>query len=734
MLGSGSAAIADIRGGVSAGEITVTTLGGMITDSSVSEAANLTAFAAALRSGTGMGDTAGVEDLDTSLSRMALVTHSGDIAIDNVGNLEVGTVDGLSGLVVSDTENNNSGADHLLVTTTGSLTIQQAVVDHDGGSITLTAEGTGTGADLTVAANITATGGSGSVRLFAGDDLLLTSGTLSTAGAGAFGLSAGETHDGVSGAAGNASGDLVMGNGTLIQATTGNVGLEATGSIALSRVTTSGALFVSADDHDFGLANNVGAITDNTAAEGPGGENLVGDDMDLRAATGIGHQLGTLGDIGDIDLAAVTLNAVNITSGRMQLVETNAVAVRLLSNTGRSIVLDAGGAITDGNGNTALDNVVSQALVLRAVGGIGSLNALEIGVSDLAFANTGSGDVQLNDTGGVTMTSLGGLNASSNTAGFLSLSSTGPVTFAAHTTSSGSLTVTTSDGTVSNTENISVNAGVTVKSTGGNLLFQAGDRISLAASSTVEATLGSVMLSSGFGDSDSDGSQVLNGLVTAADRITIQLSAEAGSATEGSSGSLVAPNLLLLSTGTGSFSLGSSSTNNVATLAAATDGLIIFRDANSISVGTVGGTSGITTTDDDVTLTLLAGSLSIGDAVGALGADDIALGSGHLTLNAPGAVTQTAGSDVTAQGLKLLGTGTFALENASNNVSTLAGNVGGTVAYRDADSLTIGTVLGTNGIMTTNDNVTVCLVTGNLLLSQDISTGTAGMTMGIVRL
>src|SRR5438132_6842203 len=102
-------------------------------------------------------------------------------------------------------------------------------------------------------------------------------------------------------------------------------------------------------------------------------------------------------------------------------------------------------------------------------------------------------------------------------------------------------------------------------------------------------------------------------------------------------------------------------------------------------------TSGITTSGGDVKLTVLAGGLTIGDAIGPLGADDIALGTGNLTLNVVGAVTQTANNVITAAGLQLLGSGTVTLNESGNNVATLAANYNGAIAYTDANSLTVGT-------------------------------------------
>src|SRR5947199_126207 len=91
--------------------------------------------------------------------------------------------------------------------------------------------------------------------------------------------------------------------------------------------------------------------------------------------------------------------------------------------------------------------------------------------------------------------------------------------------------------------------------------------------------------------------------------------------------------------GSGSVHLDDSG-NNVATLAASYSGPISYTDANTLTVGTVSDTAmtpsttthGITSTNSDVKLTVLAGGLTIG-AVADGGADDITLGSGNVTLN-----------------------------------------------------------------------------------------------------
>src|SRR5438874_13300682 len=123
-------------------------------------------------------------------------------------------------------------------------------------------------------------------------------------------------------------------------------------------------------------------------------------------------------------------------------------------------------------------------------------------------------------------------------------------------------------------------------------------------------------------------------------------------------------------------------------------------------------THGISSNNSDVKLTVLAGGLSVGAAADA-GADDITLGSGNLTLNVTGNVSQVAGNVILASGLQLLGTGSVHLDDSGNNVSTLAASTSGPISYTDASALTVGTVTDTamtpnsttHGISSNNSDV-----------------------------
>ncbi len=126
--------------------------------------------------------------------------------------------------------------------------------------------------------------------------------------------------------------------------------------------------------------------------------------------------------------------------------------------------------------------------------------------------------------------------------------------------------------------------------------------------------------------------------------------------------------LLLLGTG-GTFTL-TGATNSITTVAANTGSgsgsISLTNGATALSIGTVGGSNGITT--------------------------------GTLTLTDTGTVTQ--GQPIAATSVALLGSGaTYTLTNGSNSIGTLAASVGsGTVSVTDSAALSLGTVGSTNGV------------------------------------
>jgi filamentous hemagglutinin family protein len=193
---------------------------------------------------------------------------------------------------------------------------------------------------------------------------------------------------------------------------------------------------------------------------------------------------------------------------------------------------------------------------------------------------------------------------------------------------------------------------------------------------------------------------------------TVTLRTAAGGVIENAN-SLVAADRLLLA-GTGAFALDQPG-NDLATLAAALTGPLIYRDANRLAVGTAGGVQGLASGGGDVTL-----------ATG----DRLTLGDGSATaqpLNAPGAtvtlrtaaggVTENANSSVVADRLLLAGTGAFTLDQPGNDLATLAAAVTGPLTYRDANTLAVGSAGGIHGLASGGGAVT--LATGDRLTLGD---------------
>ena len=90
-----------------------------------------------------------------------------------------------------------------------------------------------------------------------------------------------------------------------------------------------------------------------------------------------------------------------------------------------------------------------------------------------------------------------------------------PLTFAVDTTSPGTISATASETVppTPNVDNVTVNVGVTVKSTGGDVVFRAGDNVVLQSGSLVKSDTGNVTLTAGFGDNDGEAAIALNGSV-----------------------------------------------------------------------------------------------------------------------------------------------------------------------------------------------------------------------------
>src|SRR3989440_661761 len=141
--------------------------------------------------------------------------------------------------------------------------------------------------------------------------------------------------------------------------------------------------------------------------------------------------------------------------------------------------------------------------------------------------------------------------------------------------------------------------------------------------------------------------------------------------------------------------------------------------------------SGISTTNNDVKLTVQAGGLSIGQAV--------STGACDLTLNVTGAVTQTATGIITGAGLQLLEIGRASCRERVKISVAAVSLKKGTISYLDVNGLAVGTVTDTamtpnsttSGITSGGNDVKLTVQAGGLSIGQAVSTGAGDLTLNV---
>ena len=200
---------------------------------------------------------------------------------------------------------------------------------------------------------------------------------------------------------------------------------------------------------------------------------------------------------------------------------------------------------------------------------------------------------------------------------------------------------------------------------------------------------------------------------------------------------------LQLNLASGSATL-SRTTNDIGTLSATLGGSgsnLNVADRNGLTVGTrsstlLGSTSGVITNNGNVTLAASAdgasttGNLQLDQFVNAgTAVVDLASSKGAITENAavPAAIVTASALRVTAVNTSLL--------NNTNQVGTLAGTISGDAQgldFTNGQALTVGTVLGTNGLAIgsassrgnlTLDTAGAATGTGTVTQTQAITTG-----------
>ena len=371
-LTTGSVGAGDLVVGIVAANgvgntVTLTAAQGSILDSSFGDMNDVVATNLALVASNGIG--VALNPLDVTVTNLEAQSGPGGIFVqDLAGGLAIGGVTpglslpALTGLLAT-------GGD-LVVTAFSPLTINEAVIDTAGGDIVLTAGASAAQDDLTINAEIAASGGNGAVVLTAGDSVIQNA-NVSAVGFGEVRITA-------------TAGSIAMANGTSTTVQNATVTYVAAGDLGLAAITT-------------GATGNVvlnalaGAIVDANA----GALNVNTNFLTAYAATGV----GTLAD--PLETTIAMLAAFTTGKGPLAFSETDGVLLSDVIAANGPIWVSAGGTIVAHKVISTTDDEDND-ITLTATGG-GSV------VVDELNAGTAKGDVALSaDTGGGTITTSAG--------------------------------------------------------------------------------------------------------------------------------------------------------------------------------------------------------------------------------------------------------------------------------------------------------------------------------------
>ncbi len=269
---------------------------------------------------------------------------AGDVTIVSAGSisaaLEADTLDltangaisitETNGVVLSSLVQNNPAAAFSLVSG-GDITVETPIALTGAASVTLTANGAGS--DLVINSEISTA--SGAIALTAGGRLAFGETARLTSASGNITLIAG--------------GALDLAGYTVVNAGSGRLALTAGGDITLGKLATTRV-------GDLTITSTAGAILDG----GEGNRDIVAPNANLvlRAATG----LGTADDA--IEIQVASLDAINTTSGAVDLEEADALVITRLQQgsigAGAVTVTTLDGGLTlNGSGLTAVNGDVS---------------------------------------------------------------------------------------------------------------------------------------------------------------------------------------------------------------------------------------------------------------------------------------------------------------------------------------------------------------------------------------
>jgi filamentous hemagglutinin family protein len=602
-------------------------------------------------------------------------------------------------------------------------------------SLTLYTSGSiGTGVDplnINVGNLTVATSGTGNVTIYEADAITLSS--ISTFD-GTIDITSGGPMTATSVSTGNNNdiylitfaGDLVAGS---INAGTGNVYLEANNNILDdandTTVVKGNYISLIANNGDIGTGINgpididlgSGTLTLTTAGASPAGNILVDEttgDLNLSRIN-ITTDIATtqIIEIRNTDGNIIIDTAYGVGNDVLYLATTN-VAGRDISFTGSgsittnaTVILNSSNEIS-GNPASGID-ISAAAVELVAVNGIGSTNPIETAVSNLAANNTTSNDINITNTGALTITTVGLTPGVTNSGGNVSISASSPLTVNAAVTAAGNITLTAAGSTsVVTADDLTLNANVTSTVAGSTITLNAGDAI--------KQTSGSVSITGG------------GTIIATAD-------------TEGDSGADAQNAGFTQSVGTSFVSSGASA--GPITISAYDNITINLLDAGSADVNVTSTNGAIDSVNYDGTADVIGGTINLMAASGGIGTSSILEVAASTALNAD---TTTDNSNILIDsignlpvGLVNAGTGDVTLNSTgaidSVNYDGNADVIGGTINLMAASG-----GIGTSSILevtattalnadTTTDNSNILIDSiGNLPVGL-VNAGTGDVTL-----
>ncbi|MFH1980223.1 MAG: autotransporter-associated beta strand repeat-containing protein, partial [Pseudomonadota bacterium] len=770
-----------------------------------------------------------------------IATNAGGIVLGAVGGTPLTdlTITGATAALSSVT---TSGAqDYTGVTTTtltGTLTVNTAGAGVSAGATELAAGGgtitlTGTNAlnDVTLgtvngaqALNITAGGGDVSLGIIGGSTAVTTltvasntAALMATKTTGAVDVTAGTTGntidiDGLvqtTGAGGTVdlsgnttlsagittnnenitlTGNVIVDNTAALNTNTGVGNILITGTVDGSAATTSDDLTLSAGSGNVTINGDVGGTTplnsliiSSAAVASLQDVSAANFTVTAGSFTTTGTLTGTdivftnpgsLGtSVSPISIAATTLS-ISGGTGSAYFTTTGSLDLLGINVGGNTLSLISGGAFTNATDQT----VTAGTLTLSAASGIGSAaNPLLTAVSTLNLTNT-TGDINITNTGGLTLAGF-----SNGGSGSTTIRTNSPLTIAVDMIQAGTIDLTAAESAAFD-DNLTVNAGIEVRSTGGNVLLKAGDNLYLTTGTGADNTkvdttggTGTLLLSAGFGDTDGLGTLLIGDYApitssnTTSAAITLQgidlninTTGNTSITATGSGGGIllytaqgtqtmaiggtgaqysVSDSELVRLTNYDVLTIGQSSTQSgnitIETVSApVTDGNIIVNADNG-SGGIIlndGGSATALATGGAGTITLAAGTGGIGAASAT---------NSNAELSSAGTISMTSAGDI--------GSSTHRIQfvDGQTGVSATASTAGNDIYVNGLGALTLGAVstnggtldisgagaIGQSGVFSgTGSNLTMN-GSGNLTLSQaNTFTGTTTISAGTVTL